>query len=124
MEAFFLFYGYQCGVYRSSFLHAFTIVRNVALSMEYLLKTLTWFSLGMHPEVIYIKMGSHDRSVFSFFLGTSIWIFIMTVVVEISTNCAREKPFFMHCLEGDQINKRPSKEILEELRNWRNVTTM
>lgn len=33
---------------------------NVALCVEYLLKTLTWFSLGIHPDVIYIEMGSRD----------------------------------------------------------------
>lgn len=49
----------------------------------------------------------------------------MTVVIDISTNYAREKPFLIHCL-GDQISERPSKEILEEeLRNWlRSVNTM
>lgn len=42
----------------------------------------------------------------------------MTVVIDISTNCAREKPFFILCL-GDQISERL------KLRNWlRNVKTM
>lgn len=49
----------------------------------------------------------------------------MTLVIDISTNCAREKPCFIHCLGDDQIGERLSKEILEELRNWwRNVKTV
>jgi hypothetical protein len=42
----------------------------------------------------------------------------MTIVINISTNCAREKPFFIHCLGDDQISERPSREMLKEQRNW------